>query len=40
MVLTQSFLDDLKQVDSSGKIKFTMHVQDEDGIEFLDLKLN
>ena len=35
----ESFLDDLNQIDSTGKIKFTMQVQDEDGIEFLDLKL-
>ena len=33
------FLDYLNQFDSTGKIKFTMQVQDEDGIEFLDLKL-
>ena len=26
-------------LDLTGKIKFTMQVQDEDGIEFLDLKL-
>ena len=35
----ESFLDYLNQIDSTGKIKFTMQVQDEDGIEFLDLKL-
>ena len=35
----ESFLDYLNQFDSTGKIKFTMQVQDEDGIEFLDFKL-
>ena len=35
----ESFLDYLNQIDLTGKIKFTMQVQDEDGIEFLDLKL-
>ena len=35
----ESFLDYLNQIDSTGKIKFTMQVQDKDGIEFLDLKL-
>ena len=35
----ESFLDYRNQTDSAGKIKFTMQVQDEDGIEFLDLKL-
>ena len=35
----ESFLDYFKQIDSIGKIKFTMQVQDDDGIEFLDLKL-
>ena len=35
----ESFLDYLNQIDSTGKIKFTMQVQGEDGIEFLDLKL-
>ena len=35
----ESFLDYHNQIDSTGKIKFTMQVQDEDGIEFLDLKL-
>ena len=35
----ESFLDDLNQIDSTGKIKFTIQVQDEDVIEFLDLKL-
>ena len=34
----ESFLDYLNQIDSTGKIKFTMQVQDEDGIEFLDLR--
>ena len=34
----ESFFDYLNQIDSTGKIKFTMQVQDEDGIEFLDLK--
>ena len=34
----EPFLDCLNQIDSTGKIKFTMQVQDEDGIEFLDLK--
>ena len=33
------FPDYLNQIDSTGKIKFTMQVQDEDRIEFLDLKL-
>ena len=27
------------QIDSTGKIKFTMQIQDEEGIEFLDIKL-
>ena len=35
----ESFLDYLNQIDSIGKIKFTMQVQGDDGIEFLDLKL-
>ena len=35
----ESFLDYLNQIDSTGKIKFTMQVQDENGIEFLHLKL-
>ena len=35
----ESFLDYLNQIDSTGKIEFTMQVQDEDGIEFLDVKL-
>ena len=35
----ESFLDYHHQIHSTGKIKFTMQVQDEDGIEFLDLKL-
>ena len=34
----ESFLDYLNQIDSTGKIKFTMQVQDKDGIEFLDLR--
>ena len=34
----ESFLDYHHQINSTGKIKFTMQVQDEDGIEFLDLK--
>ena len=35
----QSFLDYLNQIDSTGKIKFPMQVQDEGGAEFLDPKL-
>ena len=35
----ESFLVYLNQIDSIGKIKFTMQVQDEDGIWFLYLKL-
>ena len=35
----ESFLDYLNQIDSAGKIKFIMQVQDEYGIEILDLKL-
>ena len=35
----ESFLYYLNQIDSTGKITFTMQVQDQDGIEFLDLKL-
>ena len=35
----ETFLDYLNQIDSTGKIKFTTQVQDEDGIVFLDLKL-
>ena len=35
----ESFLDYLNQIASTSKIKFTIQVQDEDGIEFLDLKL-
>ena len=35
----ESFLDYHHQIHSTGKIKFTMQVQDEDGIEILDLKL-
>ena len=35
----ESFLDYLNQIDSTGKIKLTMQVQDEDGMGFLDLKL-
>ena len=35
----ESFLDYHHQIHSTGKIKFTMQVQDEDGIEFLDFKL-
>ena len=37
--MEESFLDYLNQIDSTGKIKFPIQVQDEDGIEFLDLKL-
>ena len=35
----EPILDYRNQIDSTGKIKFPMQVQDEDGIEFLDLKL-
>ena len=35
----ESLLDYLNQIDLTSKIKFTMQVQDEDGIEFLELKL-
>ena len=37
--ISESFLDCLNQIDSTSKIKCTMQVQDEDGIEFLELKL-
>ena len=33
------FLDYLNNLDDTGKIKFTMKVADESGLEFLDLKL-
>ena len=36
----ESFLDYPNQIDSTGKIKFTMQVQDEDGIEFMTLNSN
>ena len=36
---SESFLDYLNQIDSTGNIKFTIQVQSDDGIEFLDLKL-
>ena len=42
MVLTlwNHFLTDyFNQIDSRGKIKFTTQMQDEDGIELLDLQL-
>ena len=32
--ILESFLDYLNQIDSTGKIKFTIQVQDEDGIDF------
>ena len=35
---SESFLDYLNQIDSTRNIKFTIQVQDDDGIEFLDLK--
>ena len=35
----ESFLYYLNQIDSTGQITFAMQVQDQDGIEFLDLKL-
>ena len=35
----KSFLDYLNQIDSTGKVKFTVQVQDEVGLECLDLKL-
>ena len=35
----EPLLDYLNQIDSIGKTKFTMQVQDEDKLEFLDLKL-
>ena len=34
-----AFLDYLNNIDSAGKIKFTMQIADENGLEFLDLKL-
>ena len=34
------FLDYPNNIDSTGKIKFTMQISDENGLEFLDLKLN
>ena len=34
-----AFLDYLNNIDSTGKIKFTMQIADENGLEFLDLKL-
>ena len=33
-----AFLDYLNNIDSTGKIKFTMQIADENGLEFLDLK--
>ena len=35
----ESFLGYFNQIDSIGQIKFTKQVKDEDGIEFLELKL-
>ena len=35
----ESILDYLNQIDSTGKIKFTMKVQEEERIEFLGLEL-
>ena len=34
-----SFLEHLNGMDKTGKIKFTMEIADENGLEFLDLKL-
>ena len=34
-----AFLDYLNNIDSTGKIKFNMQIADENGLEFLDLKL-
>ena len=34
-----SFLDYLNTMDKTGKIKFTMEIAGETGLEFLDLKL-
>ena len=34
-----AFLDYLNNIDSTGKIKFTMQIADDNGLEFLDLKL-
>ena len=34
-----TFLDYLNNIDSTGKTKFTMQIADENGLEFLDLKL-
>ena len=34
-----AFLDYLNNIDSTGKIIFTMQIADENGLEFLDLKL-
>ena len=34
-----AFLDYLNNIDSTGKIKFTMQIADENGLEVLDLKL-
>ena len=34
-----SFLEHLNSMDKTGKIKFTMEIGDENGLEFLDLKL-
>ena len=34
-----AFLDYLNNIDSTGKIKFAMQIADENGLEFLDLKL-
>ena len=39
LTLSINFKLNLNQIDSTGKIKFTLQVQDEDGIECLDLKL-
>ena len=36
----ESFIGYLNEINSTGKIKFIMQVQDEDETEFLELKLN
>ena len=38
-VVLNLFLDYLNKIDDTGKIKFTMQLADETGLEFLDLKL-
>ena len=37
--ILSAFLDYLHNIDSTGKIKFSMQIADENGFEFLDFKL-